>query len=99
MLLNNHDGTITDTNEYLDSRSRYHDPLSVYLDWHMTQTGDLGDDFVGDFTTVGCGYRFGRRLLIVQTTGFMYTDTYASADEAAAVLCEMFPEDEEMCDA
>jgi hypothetical protein len=98
MLLNNHDGTVTDTNEYRDSRSRYHDPLSVYLDWHMTQSGDLGDDFAGDFTTVGCAYRFGRRLLNVQTTGFMYVDTYASPEEAESVLYDMFPDDE-MCDA
>lgn len=97
MKLPNSDGTWTDTNECAEYWSKYHDPMAVYLDWHMAEYGDDSDNFAGDFTTVGCAYRFGRRLLIVQTTGFMYTDTYASADEAESVLREMFPEDDD-CD-
>ena len=81
----------TDTRDAGEYWSRWHDPMAAYLD----SLSGWEDDFAGDFTTVGCGARFGKWLLIAQTTGFLYTIKCESDDAAQSRLEEMFPYDDE----
>jgi hypothetical protein len=85
----------TDTREEVKRPGPYCDEIAVVLD-------RIGLDGFSDETQGGefggaLGVRMGRRVLWIDSQGFMSSERFATADEASDTLCRAFPytDDEE----